>query len=384
MKIALAFDFRRAFWGAVLASLIFAVGICGCGSSPATPETSSPAPISQDTVYVPSDPRGIQTAVAQLKQVPVTVELAGRIEPDPTSVIPVFPPVGGRVIRVDARPGEAVERGQTLAELESSDVTSARMDYQRALTDAKVKEQERLRSADLLAKGAIAEKDEQQAEADAQMAAAEVVRTLDRLRVLGVDPAGLTNEFKLLSPRAGVILDVGASPGEFSKSLDAPKALCTIADLSSVWAVGDIYEKDIEGLKVGQQAEITVSAYSGKKWTGRVAAIADALDPVTRTLSMRVVLPNPGRLLKPEMFATIQLVRSTSPAVLIPASGVIREGMSSYVYVQRKASEFEKRAVTLRPTEGDQIEVQSGVKPGETVVTEGALLLRAAGSPGGQ
>jgi membrane fusion protein, heavy metal efflux system len=384
MNTASVLDFRRAHCGAALLTLIFTAGISGCGSSPGTPEPNSQPPASQDTVYVPSDPRGIQTAAAQLKQVPVTVELAGRIEPDPTSVIPVFPPVGGRVIRVDVRPGEAVGRGQVLAELESSDVTSARVDYQHAVADAKVKEQQRQRSEDLLAKGAMAEKDAQQAEADAQMAAAEVVRTLDRLRVLGVDPVGTTNEFKLLSPRAGVILDVGASPGEFSKSLDAPKALCTIADLSSVWAVGDIYEKDIEGLKVGQQAEIKVSAYGGKKWTGHVAAIADALDPVTRTLSLRVVLPNPGRVLKPEMFATIRLVRSVSPAVLIPASGVIREGTSSYVYVQRKANEFEKRAVTLGPTEGEQIEVQSGVKAGEIVVSEGALLLRAAGSPGGQ
>jgi cobalt-zinc-cadmium efflux system membrane fusion protein len=177
---------------------------------------------------------------------------------------------------------------------------------------------------------------------------------------------------------------VGTSPGEFSKSLDAPKALCTIADLSSIWAVGDIYEKDIQGLRVGQEAEISVSAYSSRKWKGRVAAIGDALDPVTRTLDLRVVLPNPGLVLKPEMFATILLVRSISPAVLIPASSVIREGTNSYVYTQRKANEFEKRSVTLGPSEGDQIEVQAGVKPGDVVVSEGALLLREAGAPGGQ
>jgi cobalt-zinc-cadmium efflux system membrane fusion protein len=384
MKDLVFLDFRRARAGAIVLALVLAAGIAGCGKEPAAPEANASAPTGQDTVYVSSDPRGIQTATAELKQVPTTLELAGRIEPDPTSVIPVFPPVGGRVVRVEVRPGEAVERGQVLAELESSDVTSARVDYQHALTDARVKGQQKQRSMDLLAKGAAAEKDVQQAEADAQMADAEVTRTLDRLRVLGVDPAGTTNEFKLLSPHSGVILDVGASPGEFSKSLDAPKALCTLADLSSVWAVGDIYEKDIAGLKVGQQAEITVSAYSGKKWTGRVAAIADALDPVTRTLSLRVVLPNPDRTLKPEMFATIQLVRSVSPAVLIPASSVIREGTTSYVYVQRKPNEFEKRAVTLGPTEGEQIEVQTGVKAGEVIVSEGALLLRAAGSSGGQ
>lgn len=384
MGSALESGLVRARPGAMVLAIVFAVGIAGCGAPAPAPAASAPATGTQDTVYVASDPKGIQTGKAELKQVPTTLELAGRIEADPTSVTPIFPPVGGRVVRVEVRPGEAVERGQVLAELESSDVTSARVDYQHAVTDARVKVQQSQRTADLYAKGAAAEKDVQQAQADSQMADAEVTRALDRLKVLGVDPSGTTNEFKLLSPRAGVILDVGASPGEFSKSLDAPKALCTLADLSSIWATGDIYEKDIAGLKVGQQAEITVSAYSGKKWSGRVAAIADALDPVTRTLSLRVVLANPGRILKPEMFATIRLVRSVSPAVLIPASGVIREGTGSYVYVQRNANEYEKREVTLGPTEGEQIEVQSGVKAGEAVVSEGALLLRAAGSPGGQ
>jgi membrane fusion protein, heavy metal efflux system len=382
-------DYLHSFSARVCASitciaLMFIAGISGCGSAPlATEQTVSPAN-AEGIVYTPSDPRGIRTAPAQMKQVPVTLDLAGRIEPDPTSVTPVFPPVGGRVIRVEVRPGEAVVRGQILAVLESSDVTSARMDYRHALTDAEVKGKQRERAADLFAKGALAEKDAQQADADAKMADTEVARTLDRLRVLDVDPAGTTNEFKLLAPHAGVVLDVGAAQGEFSKSLDAPRALCTLADLSTVWAVGEIYEKDIEGLKVGQQAEVAVSAYGNKKWAGRVAAIADALDPVSRTLSLRVVLPNPGRMLKPQMFATISLVRSIAPAIVIPASAVIREGAATYVYVQRNANQFEKRAVTLAPSAAEQAEVEKGLKAGEVIVTEGALLLRAAGAPAGQ
>ncbi|HEY4836995.1 MAG TPA: efflux RND transporter periplasmic adaptor subunit [Candidatus Acidoferrales bacterium] len=374
----------RAGAGAIYLALIFSVGISGCSSAPPTPEPAAATSNAEGIVYVPSDPRGIHTASAELKQIPVTLELAGRIEPDPTSVTPVFPPVGGRVIRIEVRPGEAVARGQILAVLESSDVTSARMDYRHAIADAEVKGKQRERAADLFSKGALAEKDAQQADADAKMADAEVSRTLDRLRVLDVDPAGTTNEFKLLAPHAGVVLDVGAAQGEFSKSLDAPRALCTLADLSTVWAVGEIYEKDIEGLKVGQQASVAVSAYGNKKWAGRVAAIADALDPVSRTLSLRVVLPNPERTLKPEMFATISLVRSVSPTIVIPASAVIREGSSSFVYVQRNANQFEKREVTLGASESDRAEVEKGLKAGDVIVTEGALLLRAAGASAGQ
>lgn len=366
-------------------ALIFVLAICGCGITPSTTEQTTPAPNVNGIVYTPSDPRGIRTASAELKQIPMTLELAGRIEPDPTTVTPIFPPVGGRVLRVEVRPGEVVMRGQILAVLESSDVTSARMDYRHAIADAEVKGKQRERAADLFAKGALAEKDEQQADADAKMADTEVARTLDRLRVLDVDPVGTTNEFKLLAPHAGVVLDVGAAQGEFSKSLDAPRALCTLADLSTVWAVGEIYEKDIEGLKVGQHANVAVSAYGNRKWTGRVAAIADALDPISRTLRLRVLLPNPERMLKPEMFATISLVRSTAPAVVIPASAVIREGASNYVYVQRNTDQFEKRAVTLgRSSADERSEVEKGLKAGDVIVTEGALLLRAAGASAGQ
>jgi cobalt-zinc-cadmium efflux system membrane fusion protein len=369
---------------AICVALIFAAGMVGCRSTPPASEPVAPVPNTQGFVYVPSDPRGIRTVAAELKQIPITLELAGRIEADPTSVTPVFPPVGGRVIRVEVRPGEAVVRGQVLATLESSDVTSARMDYRHAVADAEVKGKQRDRAVDLFAKGALAERDQQQAEADSRMADAEVTRTLDRLRVLNVDPAGTTNEFKLLAPHAGAVLDVGAAQGEFSKSLDAPRALCTLADLSTVWAVGEIYEKDIEGLKVGQQANVAISAYGNKKWTGRVSAIADALDPVSRTLSLRVVLPNPDRALKPEMFATISLVRAVAPVIVIPASAVIREGSGTFVYVQRNANQFEKRAVTLGSSEGEQAEVEKGLKVGDVIVSEGALLLRASGASTGQ
>jgi cobalt-zinc-cadmium efflux system membrane fusion protein len=382
-------DFLHLFRTRISASAIYLALVLiavtsGCGSAPLEGEQAVKPSVEDGMVYTPSDPRGIRTAAAEVKQVPLTLELSGRIQPDPTSVTPIFPPVGGRVIRVEVRPGEAVARGQILALLESSDVTSARMDYRHAIADAEVKGNQRERAADLFAKGALAEKDAQQADADAKMADAEVARTLDRLHVLDVDPNGTTNEFKLLAPHAGVVLDVGAAQGEFSKSLDAPRALCTLADLSTVWAVGEIYEKDIEGLKVGEQANVAVTAYGNKKWTGRVAAIADALDPVSRTLSLRVVLPNPDRTLKPEMFATISLVRSTAPVILIPASAVIREGASSYVYVQRNANQFEKRAVTLGTSKDEVAEVEKGLKAGDVIVTEGALLLRAAGASAGQ
>jgi cobalt-zinc-cadmium efflux system membrane fusion protein len=176
------------------------------------------------------------------------------------------------------------------------------------------------------------------------------------------------------------VLDIGAAPGELSKSLDAPQPLCTIADLNAVWVLGDVFEKDVASLRAGDRAEVTVNAYPGQKWNARVAMISDAVDPATRTLKLRVVLDNPGLRLKPEMFASVRLVRASANAIVIPASSLLREGASNYVFVQKGENRFERREVVLGRSVDGQVEITSGLKPGDVVVSEGALLLRVVGT----
>jgi len=312
------------------------------------------------------------------KQVADYLEVSGRIQPDPTRVVRVFPPVGGRVITVEVRPGDRVHKGQVLAELESSDVAAARSDYQKARADAGVKQKTLQRAALLFEHQVLSEKEYQQVTADAEMSTAELERTRSRLRVLGVSPEGTSDRFVVVAPRPGVVLDIGAAPGEISRSLDAPSPLCTLADLSAVWAVGDVYEKDLAGLKAGTPAQVSANAYPERKWEARVAAISGALDPVTRTLKLRVVLANSGENLKPEMFVSIRLLRSSVAGLAIPSSAVLREGSGAYVFVQKAPGHFERRAVILGRTLNSEVEVTSGLAEGDVVVAEGALLLRVA------
>jgi len=175
-----------------------------------------------------------------------------------------------------------------------------------------------------------------------------------------------------------VILDVGASPGEYSNALAAPAPLCTIADISTVWAVGDIYEKDLVAAKTGQEAQVTLDAYPGQTWVGRVSDVSDAVDAVTRALQVRVVLANPKGELKPSLFGTIRLLRSSSPGILLPSDAVIREGNDAYVFVGIGNNRYQRRNVTLGRSIDGSLEIVSGLNPGDTVVSEGALLLRAA------
>jgi cobalt-zinc-cadmium efflux system membrane fusion protein len=360
----------------LMIALGFALGASGCGQSSDTAAQPQAAG-TPGTQYVASDAKGIQTMTVKTSVIPEYLDLAAHIEPDPTRVVHVFPAAGGRIVEMKVRPWDRVEKGQTLARIESSDLSRAVADFQKASVDFRVKQKALERAQDLLEHRAIAEKDFQQAQGDAAMAQSELDTARQHLQVIGVDPEHLTTELRVVAPRSGVVLDIGAAPGEFSKSLDAPLPLCTIADISSVWAVGDIYEKDLAGAKTGQEAQVTLNAYPDQHWSGRVGVVSDAVDPTTRTLRVRVVLPNPGERIKPAMFGSIRLLRSSSNGILLPASAVVREGNNAFVFVGKGNGRFEKRSVMLGRTVDGSIEIASGISAGDTIISEGALLLRA-------
>jgi len=375
----------------VLATLVagLLVVLSGCGKTPTvaadqqTGSTGADSPSGSPAVdYVlPPDPRGIATARVEARPLPDYLEIAARIEADPTRVVHVFAPVSGRLISVTVRPSDHVSQGQTLAVLASSDVAAARAAYRQAVADHGVKKKALARAEDLYRHSAIAAKDYQQAQADSQSSAATLESALERLQFLNAEPEGSSDQIKVLAPRAGVVIDLGAAAGEFSKSLDSSSPLCTLADLSTVWALGDVYEKDLAGVRIGEAADVRINAYSGATWRGRVAAISDTVDPNTRTLKIRVVLPNLSERLKPEMFGAIRLLRSTQLGVAAPATAVLREGAAAYIFVQRAPGHFERRAVTLgRTLDRDRVEVVSGLRPGDTILTQGAGLLQATAS----
>ena len=346
----------------------------GCGSSGGA--HSDAAASSNGDSIVPGA-AGVQTVIVQAIQIPGYVDLPAHIEPDPTRVVHVFAPAGGKIVELTLRPWDRVEKGQTLATIESSDLSRAVADYHKALADYDVKQRQLTRSEDLLAHNAIATKEYEQAKADAQSAQAEVDAAKEQIQVFGMDPDRASTQLLVTAPRSGVALDVGASPGEFSTALAAPQPLCTIADLSAIWAVGDIYEADLAAAKQGETAQVAVSAYPGQEWKGHVNVVSDAVDPNTRTLHVRVVLANADGRLKPQMFGTIRLLRSSRRGILLPVAAVIREGTAAYIFVSAGNGNYRRQNVTLGDSVDGDVEITSGVKPGDTVAVEGALLLRA-------
>jgi cobalt-zinc-cadmium efflux system membrane fusion protein len=368
----------------VAAILLFtaASGTAGCGGSKDTSAQSQPgadAASSPNTEYVASDAKGIQTITVQPVNIPDYLDLPAHIEADPTNVVHVFAPAGGRIVEMKVRPWDRVEKGQTLASLESSDLARAVADYHKALADNQLKQKELARSQDLFEHHAISERENQQAQADAEQAKAEVEAAREQVQVFGMDPENASTRLVVAAPRSGVILEVGAATGEFSQALSAPAPLCTVADITTVWAVGDIYEKDLAAAKMGEEAQVTLNAYPDQHWTGRVSVVSDAVDPATRTLRVRVVLPNSDGHIKPGLFGAIRLLRSSGRGILVPSAAVLREGDASYIFVSKGNGRFVRTSVKLGRAVDGTLEILSGLNAGDTIVSDGALLLRPSG-----
>lgn len=302
------------------------------------------------------------------------LELGARVQPDPTKVFRIFSPASGRVLEIEVKPGDMVKRGETLALLDSSDAGSARSDFAKAKIEAERTSRAANREKVLFEHGAVSEKDYIDAKAESDSAAAELTRARQRLEMLNLNPAASTDRVSLLSPARGVVLTVNAAPGELSKSLDNADPLITLADLSTVWIVGDVYEKDIAKVQPGKQVTVALDAYPGQQWTGRIASLSGALDPATRTLKVRVALANAGLKLKPEMFATIRVDVARHNAIVVPSTAVIHEGQTTSVFVSNNGQPEQRQVTTGQVIDGN-VEITSGLQVGQQIVAQGAELL---------
>ncbi len=326
------------------------------------------------TTQSPETERPVRYLTVSEQPIQDQLELGAKVQPDPTKVFRIFSPASGRVSGIDVKPGDTVQRGQTLALVDSSDAGLARSDFAKANIEAERASRAADREKTLFEHGAVAAKDYIDAKAESDSAAAELVRARQRLEMLNLDPAAATDRVPLHSPSRGVVLTVNAAPGEFSKSLDNADALITLADLSTVWVVGDVYEKDIAKVQPGKPVTVTFDAYPGQQWTGRIDSLSGALDPTTRTLKVRVALANAGEKLKPEMFATIRVDVAKHTAIVIPASAVIHEGQKTTVFVSSNG-QLERRSVTTGQAIDGKVEITSGLQVGQQIAVQGVELL---------
>ena len=345
--------------------LVLDLGLCACNRHDQTGVVNTQSPQTDEQVrYLTVTEQPIENRL----------ELGAKVQPDPTKVFRIFSPASGRLVEIDVKPGDTVSRGQKLALIDSSDAGSARSDFAKATIEAERASRAADREKVLFEHGAVAEKDYIDAKAMSDSASAELARARQRLEMLNLNPSSATDRVALSSPARGVVLTVNAAPGELSKSLDNADPLITLADLSTVWIVGDVFEKDIAEVQPGKQVTVTLDAYPGQQWTGRIDSLSGALDPSTRTLKVRVVLANAGQKLKPEMFATIRADIAKHIAIVIPASAVIHQGQATTVFV-RSNGQPEQRKVTTGQAIDGKVEITSGLQVGQQIAVQGAELL---------
>ncbi|WP_224956976.1 efflux RND transporter periplasmic adaptor subunit [Geomonas subterranea] len=323
---------------------------------------------------------GVAVAPVKKSQMPGVISATGKVEANADRIAHVSPRISGKIVAVRASLGDSVGGGQVLATLDSVELGEAMSRYHQSKTRLALAQSNMERVKVLVDKKIAARKEILQAETDYKTAQTELHTDQERLSLYGVSAGDLKGDRKPLlpvrAPIGGVITEKHAIVGELS---DPAKSLYTIADLSSVWVLVDIHEKDLAKVRRGQTATVAVSAFPETKFRGRVTYLADVVDQATRTIKARVEVANPGRKLKPEMFATVELATAAdaSQVLAIPEEAVVELEGKKLIFVAEGDAAFEPRKVELGRASGGMVEVLSGLKEGERLAVKGGFVLKS-------
>ena len=325
---------------------------------------------------------GVVVAPAKKQRLGGAIGATGKVEANADRIAHVSPRIAGKIVSVKASLGDSVSAGQALATLDSVELGEALNRYHQSRTKLALAQSNMDRIKNLVEKKIAARKDILQAETDLKIAQTELHADEERLSLYGVSTSDLKGEshkkplLPVRSPIGGIITEKHAIVGELS---DPSKSLYTVADLSSVWVMVDIHEKDLAKVHRGQAATVTVGAFPDLKLKGRITYIADLVNEATRTVKARVEVGNPGRKLKPEMFATVELALAgdTPPVLAVPEEAVQELDGKKLIFVAENETEFEPRPVELGRTSGGMVEVISGLKEGERYAAKGAFILKS-------
>lgn len=302
---------------------------------------------------------------------------------------PVFPVAGGIVRQVNAELGDKVKRGQLLATIFSTDLANAQGEYLRMRAEYEEHEKAHHRTEQLVEIGAASREELEQSIAKIESMRAELASKRQQLMLLGMtaqqvdalkSAAQVNSLIPVISPAAGTILTRSVNQGEV---VPTGKEIFRTADLSTVWVVGQIYEKDFSAVRLGERAAISTPAYPGRTLSGQVSYIDPRVDTQTRTAQVRIEVPNPGEMLKIGMFVDVIFGEVPSgvnkeKAVLVPKAAVQTIGSKQVVFVAtNNPGEFVQRNVIAGSESDGMISIYQGLNAGERVVTAGSFLLRA-------
>jgi cobalt-zinc-cadmium efflux system membrane fusion protein len=325
---------------------------------------------------------GVVVAPAKKQRLDGVINATGKVEANADRIAHVSPRISGKIVTVKASLGDSVSAGQPLVILDSVELGEALSRYHQSKTKLALAQSNMERIKTLVEKKIAARKEILQAETDFKTAQTELHTDEERLSLYGVSLSDLDGDghkkpfLPVYSPIGGVITEKHAIVGELA---DPSKSLYTVSDLSSVWVMVDINEKDLAKVRRGQSATVTVGAFPDRKLKGRITYIADLVDETTRTVKARIEVANPERKLKPEMFSTVELeVSADEPPVLtVPEEALQDLDGKKMVFVMEKEVEFTARPVETGRMAGGMVEIVSGLKEGDRYAAKGAFILKS-------
>jgi cobalt-zinc-cadmium efflux system membrane fusion protein len=320
--------------------------------------------------------------LVKAKTLDIAEELAlnGAIVPDISRTVGVNALTGGRIAEVHARLGDAVKKGQLLLKIHSPDLANAVAALKQAKADELLAQRYYDRNKFLYERGAVvAQKDVEAAEDALVDAQANTENAITQVRLLNADPQHPTAFVELRAPISGVIVEQNIALGGAAKSLDATPNLFTVADLSRVWLLCDVYENNLSRVNVGDTAKIRLNAYPDQPMQGKVVNIFSLLDPATRTAKARIELDNSQGILRPGMFATAVFVsQAKTTRVVVPAATIFRLHDRDWVFFPLGGNKFRRAEVQTGGANADgSLQILAGLTKGDEVVGN-ALQLSAA------
>lgn len=361
-----------------------------CGQGKADPKAEAPPPTKIEheadlNLVQIKHPEQFPVVAAVGRKAASELVVTGVVSPDALRNVPVISLASGRVVDIRVRLGDTVKKGQVLMRLQSADVSGAFSDYRKAVADETLARTQFERARDLFQHGAISMNDFQVAQDAEDKAKVDLENTRERLRILGVelnsqsatvDPSAVVD---ITAPVSGVIVEQNVTQAGGVKTLDNSPNLFTIADLSHVWILCDVYENDLANVRVGDAADVRLNAYPGRVFKGQVSNIGAVLDPTIRTAKVRIEVDNPG-LMRVGMFVTATF-HGQRPELHaeVPASAILHLHDRDWVFVPVDANKFRRtEVVSGAALPNGMQEIVSGIQPGQSVVANALVLENTA------
>lgn len=355
-----------------------ALCLAGCGKS-----DNAPANTGSNITLTAEQRHNITLTTVATGGYHRNVDTTGIVDFDNNQATAMIAPFSGTVSQLLVEPGQAVRKGEALARVVSPDYASAVSTYRKALVTAQNARKLANLDKDLLAHQGVSAKEAEQAETDAASAEADRDAGLQALQSLGVDPSVIRDtkdgkdtaaaEGAIRSPITGTVVEKLIQPGQLLQAGTTP--VFTVADLSKVWVMGHIFDTDLGAVHLGDTAQVTGA---GRTLSGRVDNIAAEVDPNTRSIAVRIVVDNPGEFLKRQMYVAVRIDdHHEAQGLLLPVSAILQDDENlPYVYVEQTDGSFARAHVNLGYRSGDRTSILGGLRPGQRVVTDGALFLQ--------